>query len=111
MAHSQCFCDLFGLLYTSYLNRYLNDLNDEDEDEDMAAKTLDNDMALLLNDEQPLCTNVSKFFENNSCILEKFRTQVPASGLLVHMNDVWSMLDSHTQVRIFSTLFMGIQQQ
>lgn len=102
MANNQSFCELFGLLYQSYVIR-------SPENDELAAKTLDNDISLLLNDEQPLCRHVSYFLRNHHTILFKLLQQVATSDLLLHNYELWSMLDRHTQVRLFSTLYVTIE--
>lgn len=78
---------------------YKNDFDVND-----ALKTLDNDIALVLNEEQPLSELRSEFLENRKYILDKLYVSVSDDQLVSHVCDIWAMLEISDQTRVFKTL-------
>ncbi len=88
-------------MFQTIVQFYIGKCNDSIID---ALTTLDNDIGLVLNEDQPLCDITSDFFENRRDILDELCIYVSDDNLLLHIYYIWTLLETCDQKRIFQTL-------
>lgn len=69
-----------------------------------SLKTLDNDIALVLNEETPLCNTKSELLTKRRDILEILYMVVSDENLLSHVYSIWTILEMSDQKRIYNIL-------